>query len=70
MEVFISICGIPHKNNECGLGARRLTGVLCLLQEREREREREGERESIHLYFASAQRGRAWRSADVSRAPG
>ena len=66
MEVFISICGIPHKNNECGLGARRLTGVLCLLQERERERERE----SIHLYFASAQRGRAWRSADVSRAPG
>lgn len=35
MEVFISICGIPHKNNKRGLSAERLTEVLCLLEERE-----------------------------------
>ena len=34
MEVFISICGIPHKNNQRGLSAERLTEVLCLLGER------------------------------------
>ena len=30
MEVFISICGILHKNNKRGLSAERLTEVLCL----------------------------------------
>ena len=35
MEVFISICGIPHRNNECGSSAKRLTEMLCLPGERE-----------------------------------
>jgi hypothetical protein len=44
MEVFISICGIPHKNNEPASSAKRLTeGVVF------------AEGESIHLDLVLAQ---------------
>lgn len=50
MEVFISICGIPHENNEPASGAKRLTkGVVFT------------EGESIHLDLVLA---RGWLSLE------